>query len=390
MKKILLTLSFFVAAISSISAQTDRLTLLKKQTNKQKNSLSKAGTTTTLLDSIVSVNQKTLFTYNDLGQQTSEISFDLKSGGGNKFETTYNSDGKEIETSYKFDVATQTYNNLRKSEYTYDSNGKLSSTINYNWDTSTNEWAFNYKYEFSYDSNGKQESRSGYTRDISTNTWVLELKLEYIYDSNGNQILWDGDIWDSSTSIWVNDTKIEYTYDNTGALTLYSIYSWDRSADKWVNILKEEYTYDSNENQTLKISYSWDSSSNNWVESGKQEYTFNSNKNIATESSSYTDSSNNWGTPTVSTYYYTTKTVSIAEATTVDFSVYPNPATTQLSINNNGFIIEKITIIDVKGVVVKSMIGNIATIAVNDLSNGLYFIQIATSEGLMHSRFVKQ
>jgi len=70
-------------------------------------------------------------------------------------------------------------------------------------------------------------------------------------------------------------------------------------------------------------------------------------------------------------------------------TIYPNPATNQLSIVNDELSILKIEIIDVLGKIVKTVTENSNSLNVSDLTKGTYFIKIQTIKGQINKRFVK-
>jgi hypothetical protein len=74
----------------------------------------------------------------------------------------------------------------------------------------------------------------------------------------------------------------------------------------------------------------------------------------------------------------------------MQFSVYPNPAKTELFIHKpNGLNISNIKIIDLFGrVVLESEFEN--NINIESLSSGLHFIEFNTNQGSFHKRLLKQ
>ncbi|MFN5985067.1 MAG: T9SS type A sorting domain-containing protein [Fluviicola sp.] len=67
------------------------------------------------------------------------------------------------------------------------------------------------------------------------------------------------------------------------------------------------------------------------------------------------------------------------ETNVVEFSVYPNPAKEQITINTTSTI-EEIVIVDVFGKRVKVFSNDFDKISVSDLTNGVYFIQVKNEE----------
>lgn len=83
-------------------------------------------------------------------------------------------------------------------------------------------------------------------------------------------------------------------------------------------------------------------------------------------------------------------TVGIDETNTSNnLQVYPNPTKNQLTINTNEQI-QGITIIDVTGKTVETLINPSNTINVAELNNGIYFLAAKTKNGISYNRFIKE
>jgi hypothetical protein len=73
-----------------------------------------------------------------------------------------------------------------------------------------------------------------------------------------------------------------------------------------------------------------------------------------------------------------------------NFSVYPNPATTVLNIDNrNNLDITSAQITDVNGRVVSQVNGTVSQINIADLTAGVYFLKVTSSQGVGTTRVVK-
>ena len=77
------------------------------------------------------------------------------------------------------------------------------------------------------------------------------------------------------------------------------------------------------------------------------------------------------------------------QETQTDLLVYPNPATSQITIDTEDKI-EAVKVIDATGKTVISITQNPHTIDVSDLPKGLYILSIKTHSGIAHSRFIKE
>ena len=73
-----------------------------------------------------------------------------------------------------------------------------------------------------------------------------------------------------------------------------------------------------------------------------------------------------------------------------NFSVYPNPATSVLNIaNRNNLEVTSAVITDVNGRVVSQVNGTVAQINIADLTAGVYFLKVTTTQGVGTTRVVK-
>lgn len=73
-----------------------------------------------------------------------------------------------------------------------------------------------------------------------------------------------------------------------------------------------------------------------------------------------------------------------------NFSVYPNPATSVLNISNrNNLDITSAVITDVNGRVVSQVNGTVSQINIADLTAGVYFLKVTTTQGVGTTRVVK-
>ncbi len=72
-----------------------------------------------------------------------------------------------------------------------------------------------------------------------------------------------------------------------------------------------------------------------------------------------------------------------------NLSIYPNPVSSQLSIDSDEKI-EIIRIINVMGKIEKTFAPSNYTINVSDLANGIYFLQVKTDKALMNKKFIKE
>ena len=217
-----------------------------------------------------------------------------------------------------------------KSEYTYDNNGKIITSIWYNLNNPV-EWqpvfkreyeydvignrllCFQYiwspgwylyeKYEYEYDDNGNHILTLGYGGNQEG--WKLKSKYEYKYDTNRNHISTLVHVLEDNL-FWRYDSKQEFYYDFYNKITLIAYYGWNWAhnaltlTDKWdfsydirgnmiiceeyierynyIQHNKYEYEYDNNDNLIKHFGYYW--SDNGWVlyDKWEHEYDFSFSK----------------------------------------------------------------------------------------------------------------
>ncbi len=81
--------------------------------------------------------------------------------------------------------------------------------------------------------------------------------------------------------------------------------------------------------------------------------------------------------------------LSVAENNKLKLAIYPNPVSEELFIASEGIVIEKISVYSISGNQVTEASVNVNSIDVSGLSEGLYFIEISSSEGKSVQKFVK-
>jgi len=79
----------------------------------------------------------------------------------------------------------------------------------------------------------------------------------------------------------------------------------------------------------------------------------------------------------------------IEEVTMENTTVYPNPATDVLTINS-GSQVQRVEIFNIQGQLVKAEAGDVHTISVKDLANGLYTLKLTTENGTSMHKIIKK
>ena len=247
----------------------------------------------------------------------------------------------------------QTWNGSAwKNEYiytqTFDINNHLTINLQSFW--LDNAWSDQEQYTFTYDTNNNL--KGALFQYMFGNAWVNSDQTTFTYDENNNRESELYQIWDGGT--WVNSGQTTFTYDanNNQISALYQI--WNESA--WVNSIQTNYTYDAN---NIKISKSY-----------KQFY------HLGTEIE-YGDS----------TFYYFGEVLGVKDmiGSIEGISVYPNPASDQLTIT---FTLEEpagvnLEVMNQVGQVVSTILNESMSVGkhqvawnVGGLPSGIYFYRL--------------
>ena len=110
-----------------------------------------------------------------------------------------------------------------KTEYGYDAENNLISTLTYQWFGS---WIERQKREYEYDMNKNRIVDMHYKYLSWSQIWEEEQKVVYVYDDNNRIIGHSQFNWNIVMRDWNLDSKTEYSYDNSG-----NIVSINRSGD---------------------------------------------------------------------------------------------------------------------------------------------------------------
>lgn len=225
-----------------------------------------------------------------------------------KDEYTFDSNGNLSSQMRSFQNTPNIWEFVSKTEYTYDSSDNLILEENFSW--ILNQWANTYKNEITYNTNQQVTLDKGYEWDIVLNQWVNLYMGEYFYTdglmTSEINSLWNqgNDQWyfhskweysrgafhpwvpdfeilyrrDINNIAWVYETKIENEWIHWGSplflLTKQTYFTWDISMNQWEYDYKDDYQYDSNGNRTIGTYYEWIETPGEWAPYYKDEFIF--------------------------------------------------------------------------------------------------------------------
>lgn len=323
----------------------------------------------------------------------------------NKTAYLYDANGNVMSEKYYSTNGTANVELLETTNYIYNANNKL---IEERYEDSKNV--------YSYNANGVITEVISYT--LENGVWVKENKFELVF--NGTQIdyftsfVWNGQAWVVPEE---ESERYTYTYANGN---IVKIIDEEFKNGVWEERGKEEFTYDANNNLTSEFFY-FKEDNGSYTVNEFYNYSYDSNNNIISRSGAYIDSNgmqvnfetenytydlsksmstiinpfkNKFGielfpdtdkhhinkiisktSPSYRVIYnYNEATASVDKFDNVQFSVYPNPTTSILKIDDSNFALKNVSLFNVLGKKVLSSSKN--EINLENLSKGIYLVKI--------------
>lgn len=366
---------------------------------------------------------RTLKTYSNSCQLDSIAVFDLRFDNNLNdyvfYKTfrlfyTYDSYGNAINV-----LLLSTQNNdttwVRLSNFinTYDSNNNLTDSLFQSWDSSTSQWENIHKHHLIYDSNNNLTSIIN--QNIYLGNWIDYSRIINTYDLSNKQQSSVFQLWDNINNFWLDKDSTFFYYGSNNKIASHNFYdgaysvtpvwtqigkdtirynssdnqyysirrNWNNSFGTWDNYQQTNWAYYSNNIIKSIIREDWNTNANQWQVSRAEYFTFDANNNILMEPGPN-------GGP--NGFYYTCVVSGINEKYKIpEFSIFPNPANSTLSITSS-IDYSSIKIINSIGQTVFIIENKSEPISVSDLSNDIYFIQIIDKKGLVlkTEKFIKE
>lgn len=173
-----------------------------------------------------------------------------------------------IEAQVVLPESSITYNRLgeqiNKSNFTYDSKGRVIKDLGEAWEKSSGMWINNYLNITEYDANDNIIAEENYYWDINQQLWIGSSKYRSEFDNNGKQTFNIIFNWDEETNDWINDSQYIYEYDQEGRFIRQESYMWDSMSGIWKGISKSVNTFDNYGNIVFYESSMWNDETNNW------------------------------------------------------------------------------------------------------------------------------
>jgi len=182
-------------------------------------------------------------------------------------------EGKDVTiTAYEWNTTSTTWQGVSKTGYTYYSDDKEKSVIDYRWTGS--DWVADTKTEYEY-SGSKNIVTATYQWE--NDDWEGQSKIGYYYDEGEDltTATWNWKAATESTAgTWVGNTKMGETFDQFGNRTGQTTYTWNGTDFVYKQKTQIEYGISSKDKTTA--TYNWNGTA--WVGQSKSGVTYNGSK----------------------------------------------------------------------------------------------------------------
>jgi hypothetical protein len=305
------------------------------------------------------------FQYDDNGNLISETEQFLNSDGSwvnsTRFVKSYNADNQVVYNLiewwvdeawvlntyvfYEYDdqgrVVSETHKTYRHL-YTYNQDGALEIDLLQSL-TPDSTWEHSRRYV--YDLVPGDPKPYGYTEYLWTNLWNKLTRQTYAYDSNGNITERVTYSWNITT--WIKRYKYNAEYDSKNNNTYWELFSWGTGG--WQNEYQTYQKYDDDSNLLEIKSFRW---------------------------------YNAWRVTEYLRYHYSPALSLKSPQSEVEFSVFPNPATSFFTVQ--GETLEQVAMYDAQGKMVAflpSVTLGESQIQTEQLPDGVYHLRASGKNG---------
>ncbi|MGE5393573.1 MAG: T9SS type A sorting domain-containing protein [Candidatus Saccharibacteria bacterium] len=283
---------------------------------------------------------------------------------------TLNDDGTVKETMTQ-SLENGSWQNVSKTIYTYNA-AKLVLTASTQMNLG-DSWMDFSKMTYTY--NGQNQLTNQVTQILNMLTMQLVNSDQniYSYNSDGteNQVI--SQSWNTSNE-WENAKRYTNTYNNSKKITSDLNEKWVNNA--WVNDSRTSYTLNTAGLVQESTNQEW--VNNAWVDSFKDNYTYNGNNEMTQiVTQKWNTTLSQWENDSRLTYTYGGTGVEVIESSDQSLVVYPNPFTSQITIQSKLQGIYTIEVYNASGKLINSFktSGNSFKLNMDGLDNGIYLIK---------------
>jgi uncharacterized protein YkuJ len=354
--------------------------------------------------SAIFLSPKELFSQDNIFQRLDSVVY---LGTNEMYKYSYDFLGNNIASiHFKWDNPQMKYLQDFKHEYIYDEFGNCISEKLSLWDTVHYQWSVRNRTEYTFDNNNQILTTKSYSNDNEEKNWELIYKSDYENKYNNNKLVSTIIYQNRNSGLYIR--KYDYIYSDIGDLT--EIINSRKENSDWVNAIKYEFVYDSEGVINERITYSWSYQYNGqWGQRSKQilNYDNSISYNQLMANFHYTWDTDilpfdfhvsflvkdiqffnyegvEWKHTKTKKYYYSPMEITgINQKTISEISVYPNPATEYINIENRqNFSDTNISLVSLTGELIsKRKMNGKLTISVSDIPAGLYLLRIESGNG---------
>jgi hypothetical protein len=295
-----------------------------------------------------------------------------------------------------------TWVNNSKTEFTYDGNNNRIQELNFIWDTLTKSWsnANCQKTTMTYNAN-KCSSKMYYIWNTNSKQFDQTTNFIYTYNTKGKLETTINQVWDG-VNAWHNSTKDSVVYDKNNIKTEEYGFNFDDGKTKsWLLAFKYTNSINSNNQIDQTLLTTWNTKTNSFpIDENARQITFNYNKynnlktifdkRFDTISKQFVDYNEDY-------FYYTSDTMTMVSVTSLDvntYIVYPNPFINQVTIKTPVELAlnTKISLTNSIGEQMHFDLEkhtNELKLFTNNLAKGIYYLHIENSESIYLTKIVK-
>ena len=258
---------------------------------------------------------------------------------------------------------------LFMDEYTYDSEGNRTGTVNSRYDLMSQEWVETDREERTYNEMGYLVLKVQYSWNEDSSALIIQSKDVYTYNANGDRTHRSSFGRDYITNELIGLNRTDYSRDEYGNILIYTSFVWNLILNDWVGLARYVYTYDyAFPYADLLLPF--------YIQHKILQYIAYAFTGAVPLKSDDED----WEQNDIFIYHYTDLEVgvNVNEITRGGLSIYPNPASDYIEIDGDlGTDAARVIMYNVSGrMVMDQVLDRGGRIPVSHLSEGIYVIRL--------------
>jgi hypothetical protein len=293
-------------------------------------------------------------------------------------EAYYGEDGRLDSVLHYFTEAEGIWEEEGRQIYHYNESGQLvQMDFTSLEEDEGEEYLQTMRFVYTYNDDGQMETSGMYFIDAEME--ILFSETVYLYDDSGRLIASEDSTLDFFTFMVELSSRTDYEYNATGDVSVETYSYRDPEAEEWIEEQKDEYTYSNTSfSEVIFPSYLqfW----------GINEETNTFNYAI-TEIVTSSNMEGVWSDTDRTLFYYSEGTAtSTRDLAKAQVSVYPNPASDNITLKWQGHGILSLEVFHVTGAkVMERQVSSGMNIPVSNLTNGMYIMRLMNDNQTIYS-----